>query len=223
MGFAHGGLNEQRFDVLPVLLEQRDEEVDGQHDVTEQLVLGHTDVADSDTQAEHLLELELDGGAQLVGLGNQIVSVGDGGGELTGLMETRTQQTRNLLNESLGSKEGIVLLRKLLYQLLVLVELLEVINGHELKAGGLSLVAMEGITKNTHGHLGAGNVGELDGTRETLITLGIIVLETDLELDGLGELPLLLLGGNLNGADGFSHGGNADLTTHDWRRVKWMT
>ncbi|RUP47976.1 hypothetical protein BC936DRAFT_145119 [Jimgerdemannia flammicorona] len=66
---------------------------------------------DSDTQAEHLLELELDSGAELVGLGNQIVSVSDGGGELTGLVETRTQQTGDLLNERLGSEEGIVLLR----------------------------------------------------------------------------------------------------------------
>ncbi|RUP47975.1 hypothetical protein BC936DRAFT_145118 [Jimgerdemannia flammicorona] len=52
----------------------------------------------------------------------------------------------------------------------------------------------------------------LDGARETFITLGIVVLETDLELNGLGELPLLLLGGGLNDANRFSHGGNADLT-----------
>ena len=32
----------------------------------------------------------------------------------------------------------------------------------------------------------------LDGSRETLVTLGIVVLETDLELNRLNELALLL-------------------------------
>ena len=31
----------------------------------------------------------------------------------------------------------------------------------------------------------------LDGARETLVTLGVIVLEADLELDGLEEVALL--------------------------------
>lgn len=43
------------------------------------------------------------------------------------------------------------------------------------------------------GHSGTGNAGQLDGTRETLVTLGVIVLQTDLELDGLEEVPLLLI------------------------------
>jgi hypothetical protein len=32
----------------------------------------------------------------------------------------------------------------------------------------------------------------LDGSRETLVPLGIVVLQADLELDGLNELALLL-------------------------------
>ena len=32
----------------------------------------------------------------------------------------------------------------------------------------------------------------LDGARETLVALGVVVLETDLELDGLNEVALLL-------------------------------
>ena len=32
----------------------------------------------------------------------------------------------------------------------------------------------------------------LDGTRETLVALGVVVLETNLELDGLDEVALLL-------------------------------
>jgi hypothetical protein len=75
-GLAHRRLQVKRLDVLPVLLEQRDEEVDAcelqsvsereqrdnyqsgrtQHDVAKDLVVSHLDVADGDTQAEHLLQ-----------------------------------------------------------------------------------------------------------------------------------------------------------------------
>jgi hypothetical protein len=45
------------------------------------------------------------------------------------------------------------------------------------------------------GHVWAGNLGEADGSRETLVTLRIIVLEADLQLDGLEEVALLGLQG----------------------------
>jgi hypothetical protein len=38
---------------------------------------------------------------------------------------------------------------------------------------------------------------ELDGSRETLVTLGVVVLEADLEFDRLEEVPLLGLVGVL--------------------------
>jgi hypothetical protein len=41
------------------------------------------------------------------------------------------------------------------------------------------------------GHTRARNVGEADGAGETLVTLGVIVLQADLELDGLEEVTLL--------------------------------
>ena len=42
----------------------------------------------------------------------------------------------------------------------------------------------------------SGEEGEdlLDGARETLVALGVVVLETDLELDGLDKVALLLAG-----------------------------
>ena len=55
-----------------------------QHDVGKNLVVGHLDVADGDTQAENLLELELDRRADLGDLVVQVLSVRDGGGELAG-------------------------------------------------------------------------------------------------------------------------------------------
>jgi hypothetical protein len=40
-------------------------------------------------------------------------------------------------------------------------------------------------------HTRAGNNGETDGSGETLVTLGIIVLEADLKFDGFEEVSLL--------------------------------
>ena len=43
------------------------------------------------------------------------------------------------------------------------------------------------------GHVWSRNGGQLDGTRETLVTLRVIVLQADLEFDGLEEVSLLLV------------------------------
>lgn len=149
------------------------------------------------------------------------------------LGQTGTQETGNLLDEGVGSKEGIVLASKLLDELLVLVELLQVISRHGIDAVVLGTVEIVLVTKNTaditvsklipityvlphpspddayqdisskdrsvgkvdipDGHVGAGNGGQLDGARETLVTLGVVVLQTDLKLDGLEEVSLLLI------------------------------
>jgi hypothetical protein len=160
LGLAHGGLDVQRLDVLPVLLKKRNKEVDGQHDVSNGLFLSHVDVGNSDTKAKNLLKLELDGSADLISLGGKVVVVGDRGRELANLVETGTEKTGNLLDESLGSDESIVLLGELLDELLVLVELLQILNRLELHTSSLSLIAVESITENADGHLGTGNVGK---------------------------------------------------------------
>jgi len=191
-GLAHRRLDVKRLDVLPVLLEQGDQEVDAQHDVGKDLVLSHGDVADSDTQAKNLLQLELDGGLDLNKFVAEILSVGDWGGELSSLGKTGSEETGDLLDESLGGQEGIVLLGELLDELLVLVELLQVISGHVLHLDLLRAINIRGIGKNADGETGTGDVRELDGSRETLITLGVVVLEADLELDGLHKVTALL-------------------------------
>jgi hypothetical protein len=145
--------------------------------------------------------------------------VSDGGGELAGLVETRSQETRNLLDQSLGGNESIVLLGELLDKLLVLVELLQVINRLELHTDLLGLIAVKGITENADGHLGARDVGETNGARETLITLRIVVLETNLELDSLEEVTLLLLGLLLDLANALADGRNLDFAAAN---VEWQ-
>lgn len=42
-------------------------------------------------------------------------------------------------------------------------------------------------------HSRAGDPGKLDGSGETLVTLRVIVLEADLQLDGLKEVSFLLV------------------------------
>ncbi|RUS21100.1 hypothetical protein BC937DRAFT_93658 [Endogone sp. FLAS-F59071] len=65
---------------------------------------------DGDPQAEDLLELELDCGTKLISLGDQVVGVGDRGGEFASLVKTWAQQTRNLFDKGLRCEEGVVFL-----------------------------------------------------------------------------------------------------------------
>jgi hypothetical protein len=80
------------------------------------------------------------------------------------------------------------LLTQLLDQLLVLVELLEVLHAPGVHPNGLGLLAMLHITQHAHLHVGAGDVRQLHGPRETLVLLGVVVLQTNLQLNGLLEL-----------------------------------
>ena len=84
VGRRHGSLDDKAAHVLPALLEQGDEVVDGKHDVGDELLLGHLDVADSDTHAENLLQLELDGGLDLGNLGAEVIGLRDRSRELAG-------------------------------------------------------------------------------------------------------------------------------------------
>ena len=61
-----------------------------QHDVGKNLVVRHLDVADGDTQAENLLQLELDRRADLGDLVLEVLSVRDGGGELASYNDAST-------------------------------------------------------------------------------------------------------------------------------------
>merc|ERR1712066_519694 len=190
--WAHGGLDVERSNVLPLLLEERDQEIDAHVDVLDQLVVVHVDIADSDGQAEDLLHLELDGGLHLADLSVHVVASRQDGWELTGLVQTWSQQSWDLSDQSIGSQESIVLFGKLLDQLLVLVELLQVINGHVWDVVLLGLIDMRLVTQNADGELWPGHIWQLHGTAKSLILLWIVVLEHDLKLNGLGEFSVLV-------------------------------
>lgn len=58
MGFPHGALYVKCPDVLPVLLEQRDQEIDGAVDVPCQFILTHFNMANGHCKTENLGELD---------------------------------------------------------------------------------------------------------------------------------------------------------------------
>lgn len=108
-GTAHGGLDVEALDVLPVLLQERDEEVHGETDVEVELVGLHLDVTDGDVHADDLLKLELDGRLHLLNLVGDRGLVVDEGGELASLVETRAEETGDQLDDGGRGKEDVVL------------------------------------------------------------------------------------------------------------------
>eukprot|EP00955_Chlamydomonas_euryale_P056557 356460-Chlamydomonas_euryale.AAC.14 len=87
----------------------------------------------------------------------------------------------------------VILLTQLLNHLLVLVQLLQVLNSFAVNLDGLGLLAVLHITQHAHLHAWAGNVWQLNTAAEALVLLGIVVLQTNLQFDGLAELALLCL------------------------------
>lgn len=57
VGGSHRRFDVKRPHVLPMFLQQRDEEVDGQMDVLHQFIGGHANMADGDRQAQHLRQM----------------------------------------------------------------------------------------------------------------------------------------------------------------------
>jgi len=107
------------------------------------------------------------------------------------LGETGAEQTGDLLDQGVGSDEGVVLASQLLDELLVFVELLQVVGAHGVDTAVLGTIDVVLVTEDADAHVRAGDGREADGARETLVTLGVIVLEADLELDRLEEVALL--------------------------------
>lgn len=118
--------------------------------------------------------------------------MGDQRRELACLVQAGAQQARDLLDDRLRGQERGVLLRELLDQLLVLVKLLQSLDVHRVDADRFRFLTVLVVSEDADLHLRARREGELDGPGETLVLLRVVVLEADLELDGLGELALLL-------------------------------
>jgi len=192
MDFAHGLLDVESLHVLPILLEQGDEEVNGHGDVDDDLVLSQTEMADGNSEAEHLLELELDSALDGVDLVEHVLARAKQSGKLAGLVETWSKQTRNLSQNSFRCKERIILIGKFFDEFFVFVEFFESLNITPFDFEFLGLVEMDLIGENADLETGLAFAGELDGAAETLVLLRIVVLEADLQLQCLDECALLV-------------------------------
>ena len=77
---------------------------------------------------------------------------------MTHLVQPGAQQSRDLLDQSVGGQEGVVLGGQLLHLLLVLIQLLEVVSGHGGDAGGLGLVNVLLVSQQADSELLTGNM-----------------------------------------------------------------
>lgn len=107
---AHGRLNVQATHVLPVLFKQRHQKVDGHLRVDVNLTFTHFHVGNGHAKTEHLFQLVLDAALNVIDLVTQVLSVGHQSWELSGLVEARSQQPRDLLDDRLRSHKRMVLL-----------------------------------------------------------------------------------------------------------------
>ena len=179
--------------VVPALLEEGDQEVQGHHDVNSELIVTHVGRADGGSEAGNFLKLPLDGGTDVLDLAEKGLVVGDDLGEHLDSVQNGSNDDWHLFQDGVGSDEEGILLGPTLDQLLLLVELFEVlkINDVDINAelGDLVLVLL--IGNNADLEVGARVVGETHGADESLVLLGVVVLKTNLKLDSLGELALL--------------------------------
>lgn len=195
MNFAHSALDVEGLDVLPSLLQEGDEEVDCHLNVDGQFLWLQSDVTDGNTDAKNLLQLELDSALEIVDLLFDVFGVGEQDWELVCLVQMWSEQTWNLTNDGFGSQKAVVLVCELLDGLLLLVllhvsELFEFVHVEEWDSELLCLITMLFVSENAELVLGLGDAWQLDGSRETLIFLWIVVLQSNLEFDGFNELAL---------------------------------
>jgi len=154
-------------------------------------------VANAASEAQHLLELELDCGLEFGGLFGEVVTESDGRREFVGTVHERADDTGDGLDDRLGREERVETGAHLLDELLVLVEFLEVFHVHARDSLLLCLVLMLKVADDANLHGWAADVWQAESSGETLVLLGIVVLEVELQVDGLKELALLALRENL--------------------------
>lgn len=182
-----------RLNVLPSLFEERDQEVDSQEDVLSELVFSHLLVSNGNSHAGDFLQLELDVGTSIVDLVLERLSMGAHLREHTNTGKNGSEDLRDLLHEDISGQENVVLFGPLLDGFLLLVELLETFEIDGVDVETLCQLDVLGISDQTDLELGSGDVGQSDGASKSLVFLGVVVLESDLEFDGFLELSLLLI------------------------------
>merc|ERR1712062_101841 len=99
LGWTHGALDIQGPNILPVLLQQGDQEVDTQHNIADQLIRCHFNMANGNSQAQHLFHLEFYSGLDLINLSCHSITVGQKSWKLANLVQSRAKNPGNLLDQ----------------------------------------------------------------------------------------------------------------------------
>lgn len=199
-------------EIVPVLLQEGGQEVEGHDDVLSELLIGHLLVTGGNIEAGDLLELPLDGTSNITDLLLEWLVVSAWLWEHTNSVKNWTKDNWDLLDKSISGKEEGVLLGPLLDKLLILVELLELIHVDDININGWvggNLIGVLLIGNQADLQVWSWDVWKSDRSNETLIFLWVIILEGNLELDSLGELSLLGLFSH--SSDAFEHEGVGDL------------
>merc|ERR1719150_563816 len=115
--WSHGGLDVEGPDVLPLFLQQGNQEIDG-----------HVDITDGNGQAQNFFHLEFDGLFHFFDFSDHIVSLSQNTWKLTGFVQTWSQQSWNLSDQSVGSQESVVFFGKFFDEFFVLVEFFQVVD-----------------------------------------------------------------------------------------------
>ena len=172
---AHARLNVDRSDVLPSLLEQGNEIVDGHVDVVSELFSVELESSHGAAETDALLQLELDGVLQLLNLGHDLLSFVHGDGELAHLDQHVSEQLVNLLDDDVRTQEHIVLLGPLSDLGLFLIEGLETLDVDKVEASILGLLIVHGATKHANLEGRIDLVGQLDGSVELLVLFEVVL------------------------------------------------
>jgi hypothetical protein len=208
VGRSHGALQVQSLNVLPFLLQQGNHVVDGGHGVEFNLSRSHRHVGNGSAHTHWSsglnLQVELNGGRSLLDLVSKRGIWRDDLRELSGLGQSRSYKSWNLLDQGRRSQESIVLVSELLNKLLVSVELGKVIFRHAVNSNSLGFVQSSLVSQHTDSALWLWGLWKSDGSSNSLISGRVIVLQCNLQLNSLGKLSLLGLQRELqNLSDGF--------------------
>jgi hypothetical protein len=141
-------------DVLPSLLHEGDEEVDGHGEVLPDVVLASLNSSDGSAEAGGLLGLELDGVLELVNFSGDLLALSQSDGEEAHLDEDVSEELGGLLGDGIAGEQDVVLLGPLLDFVLVLVKGLEAVDVDEGDAVGSGLLDVGSIGE--HADLGGG-------------------------------------------------------------------
>merc|ERR1711915_897984 len=168
--------------------------VHSEMDILDKFILAHSNITNSDRQTQNLLHLELYGSLEIVNLLPQVIIMSHQSRELSSLVQTRSQKPWNLLDKGIRCNESIEALGQLLDFLLVLIQLLQIVSRHAIETKGLGLVTVLLISQKAYFEFRTWHMFELDGSRETLVLLRIVVLEANLKVNSLSKLTLLVSG-----------------------------